>query len=129
VFFIRKNGPPRDRGKVNEWTSGDRSCPKKSNYSGGAQQVSDDEDDQELVKNERRRRGECFNCGKKGHLARDYWRSRRHSGGNMATMKEVFLSMYPNEEEWDVQAATTFEDDGAYFVEDLTEGETTSTEK
>jgi hypothetical protein len=54
---------------VKEWTRSDRSCPKNSSYLGGAQQESDDEDDQELVKKERRRRGECFNCGKKGHLA------------------------------------------------------------
>jgi hypothetical protein len=46
--------------------------------------------------------------------------------GNVATMKEVSLSTCPSEEEWDAEAATTFEDDGAYFVEDLTEGETPS---
>jgi hypothetical protein len=128
VLFIWKNGPPRDRGNAKEWTRGDRSCPKNSKYSGGAQQVSDDEDDEELVKTERRRRGECFNCVKKGHLARDCWRPRRHSEGNMDTMKEVLLRMCPNEEEWDDAAATTFEAYGPYLVEDLTERETTSIE-
>jgi hypothetical protein len=69
ALFIRKKGPLRGRGEVKKWTRDDRSCSKNSSYSRGAQQESDDEDDQDLVKNERRRRGECFNCGKKGHLA------------------------------------------------------------
>jgi hypothetical protein len=34
-------------------------------------------------------------------------------------MKKISLSKCPSEEEWDAEAATTFEDDGAYFVEDL----------
>ena len=66
ALFIRKKGPLRSRGeakKAKEWTRGDRRCPKKSSYLGGAQQESDDGDDQELVKNERRRKGECFKCG------------------------------------------------------------------
>jgi hypothetical protein len=83
-------------------------------------------DDQELVKKEKRRRGECFNCCKNGPLARDCWSPWRHSEGNMATMKEISLSTCPSEEEWDVEVVTTFEDDGANFVEALTEGETPS---
>jgi hypothetical protein len=66
ALFIKKKGPLRSRGEAKqakEWTRGDRRCPKKCSYSGGAQQESDDEDDQELVKNERRRKGECFKCG------------------------------------------------------------------
>ena len=126
ALFIKKKGPPRGRGEAKEWTRGDRHCPKKSSYSGGAQQESDEEDDQEVVKNERRRRGECFNYGKKGHLARDCWSPLRHSEGNIATTKEVVLSTCPSEKEWDAEAATTIEDDEAYFVEDLIEGETPS---
>ena len=80
ALFIKKKGPLRSRGEekeAKEWTRGDRRCPKKSNYSGGAQQESDDEDDQELVKNERRRKVECFNCGQKGHLARGLSESKK----------------------------------------------------
>ena len=127
ALFIRKKGPPRGRGEAKEWTRGDSHCPRKSSYSGGAQQKSDDDEDQELVKNERRRRGECFNCGKKGHLARDCWSPRRHSEGNLATTKEDVLSGWLSEEEWDAEVAITVLDDGAYFVEDLTKGETPST--
>ena len=80
AVFIRKKGPLRSRGEakeVKEWTRGDRCCPKKSSYSGGAQQENNDEDDQELVKNERRRKCECFNCGQKGHLARGQSESKK----------------------------------------------------
>nr|TKW14134.1 LOW QUALITY PROTEIN: hypothetical protein SEVIR_5G147400v2 [Setaria viridis] len=45
----------------------------------------------------------------------------RHSEGNVATTKEDVLSTCLSEEEWDAEAATTIEDDGAYFVEDLIE--------
>ena len=45
----------------------------------------------------------------------------------MATTKEVVLSGWLSEEEWDAEAATIIEDDEAYFVEDLTEGEASST--
>ena len=61
ALFIKKKGPLRSRGEAKEakeWTRGDRRCPKKSSYSGGAQQESHNEDDQELVKDERRRKGE-----------------------------------------------------------------------
>ena len=37
ALFVRKKGPPRDRGEAKEWTGGDKHCPK-SRYSGGAQQ-------------------------------------------------------------------------------------------
>lgn len=47
------------------------SPPMKNNYLGGAEQESEGEDEQELVKNEMRRRVECFNYGKKGHLSGD----------------------------------------------------------
>ena len=53
ALFIKKKGPLRSRGEAKEakeWTRGDRRCPKKSSYLGGAQQESDDEDDQELVR-------------------------------------------------------------------------------
>ncbi|OEL33249.1 hypothetical protein BAE44_0005732 [Dichanthelium oligosanthes] len=84
-------------------------CPRWSSYSGGAQQESDEEDDQEVVKNERRRY-ECFNCGKKRHLARDCWSARRHSEGNVATMKELVLEGYEEEEEeWDAEGGFSME--------------------
>lgn len=81
------------------------------NYSGGAQEKRKWEDGKELVKHERRR-CECFNCGKKGHLARDYQSPRRHLEGNVATTKEVILSGCISKEEWDAKEATTLKATG-----------------
>lgn len=75
---------------------------------------------------ERRKRGECFNCGKRGHLARDCRSPQRHSEGNVATTKDVELSGCLSKEEWDAEAGITIEDDGAYFVEHLTASDTPS---
>jgi hypothetical protein len=45
----------------------------------------------------------------KGHLAQDCWSPRRHSEGNVATMKEVSLSTCPSEEEWDAEGGFSME--------------------
>ncbi|GJN25187.1 hypothetical protein PR202_gb12983 [Eleusine coracana subsp. coracana] len=125
VLFIRKKGPPRGQGEAKEWTRDGRRCPKKSSYSEGAQQESEDEDQQDLMER-RRKRGECFNCGKKGLLARDCESLRKHSEGNVATTKDMIVSGYFSEEEWNVNTGITIEDDEAYFVEDLTASDTPS---
>ncbi|GJN30988.1 hypothetical protein PR202_gb19339 [Eleusine coracana subsp. coracana] len=125
ALFIRKKGPLRGRGEAKEWTRGGRRCPKKSSYSEGAQQESEDEDQQDLMER-RRKRGECFNCGKKGHLARDCESLRKHSEGNVATTKDMVVSGYLSEEEWNANTGITIEDDEAYFVEDLTASDTSS---
>ena len=51
---------------------------------------------------------------------------RRHTEGNVATMNEVIHSGWLSKEEWDAEACIAAEDDGAYFVEDLTESEALS---
>ncbi|GJN14020.1 hypothetical protein PR202_gb00793 [Eleusine coracana subsp. coracana] len=125
ALFIRKKGPPRGRGETKEWTRGGRHCPKKSSYSERAQQESEDEDQQDLMER-RKKRGECFNCGKNGHLARDCESPRKHSEGNVATTKDIVVSGYLSEEKWDADTGITIEDDDAYFVEDLTTSDTPS---
>ena len=70
LFIKRKKSPLRGGEDVKEkWTRSERWCPKESNYSRGAQRRRED-NEHDLI-NERRKRGECFNCGKKGHLVRD----------------------------------------------------------
>ena len=44
----------------------------------------------------------------------------------MGTMNKVIQSGWLSEEEWDVEACIVAEDDGAYFVEDLTKSEALS---
>ena len=71
ALFIRKKGPQRSRGEAKEakeWTRGDRLCPKKSSYLGGAQQESDDEDDQELVRMRREEKASASTVARMGIL-------------------------------------------------------------
>lgn len=63
-----------------------------------------------------------------GHIARDYWNPRKHSEENVSTTKEAILSGCLSEEELDANATTAIEDDGDYFVENLAESETPSTD-
>ncbi|KAG6752467.1 hypothetical protein POTOM_044702 [Populus tomentosa] len=43
--------------------------------------------------------GKCYNCGKKGHMAKDCWKKKEHVEGNTATFKI--------EDEWDAHAFFT----------------------
>jgi len=43
--------------------------------------------------------GKCYNCGKKGHMAKDCWQKKEHVEGNAATFKI--------EDEWDAHAFFT----------------------
>ncbi|KAG6737603.1 hypothetical protein POTOM_059131 [Populus tomentosa] len=43
--------------------------------------------------------GKCYNCGKKGHMAKDCWQKKEHVEGNTATFKI--------EDEWDAHAFFT----------------------
>lgn len=52
-----------------------------------------------------------------------YWSPRKHSEENVATTKEAILSGCLSEAESDAKATNIMEDDGAYFVENLTESE------
>ncbi|PNT65456.1 uncharacterized protein LOC112272327 [Brachypodium distachyon] len=117
LFTYRKKSPLRSREAVKEkWTKDERWYPRESNYSGGAQRRK--EDQRKLIY-ERRKKGECFNCGKSGHLARDCWSPKKHSEKEVVTMADVVLE----EEEWDAQEGLSMMEDEVYFVEDLTQGE------
>ena len=48
-------------------------------------------------KNFRRQNGECFNCGKKGHYARDCWSKKKIVQSNAATTSNC----HQDESEWD----------------------------
>ena len=67
--------------------------------SGGAQTQSQEDDDQ---------KDRCYNCGKKGHYARDCWYKRKKGHGNVATSKSQEQSAQESsgyEETWDAEAA------------------------
>ena len=68
----------------------------------------------------------AFQLWLEGHFARYYPNPSRHIEGTMGTMNKVIQSGWLSEEEWDVEACIVAEDDGAYFVEDLTESEALS---
>ena len=71
ALFVNRKSPLMGRETAKEkWTRGERWCPKESNYPWGAQRRRGEEDQHQLME-ERAKRGECFNCGKKGHHARD----------------------------------------------------------
>ncbi|GJN24066.1 hypothetical protein PR202_gb11779 [Eleusine coracana subsp. coracana] len=109
ALFIRKKGPLRGRGETKQWTRGGRRCPKKSSYSEGAQQESEDEDQQDLMER-RRKRGKCFNCGKKGHLARVCESLRKHSGRKCSYYQGYGKDeVEEEEEEWDMEEGFSIE--------------------
>ncbi|KAL3530249.1 hypothetical protein ACH5RR_009571, partial [Cinchona calisaya] len=47
--------------------------------------------------------GKCYNCGKKGHMAKSCWLGKRSVESNAATSK--------NEEEWDAEALFAAEEE------------------
>ena len=65
---------------------------------GGAQQKQ--QQDNQRSKSFRRSNGECFNCGKKGHFARDCWSKKKPVESNAVTMS----NRHEAEAEWDVEA-------------------------
>ncbi|OMO79399.1 Zinc finger, CCHC-type [Corchorus capsularis] len=70
---------------------------------GGAQPVRDKDDNEE--KRHRRLNDKCYNCGKVGHFARDYW--FKQAQGNAATTSR---GGNDSEEDWDFQVSFAVEE-------------------
>jgi Zinc knuckle len=56
--------------------------------------------------NNRKFNGECYNCGKKGHMAKDCWSKKKSAESNIATSS----SKEKCEDDWDVEASYAVEE-------------------
>ncbi|KAJ0104599.1 hypothetical protein Patl1_19397 [Pistacia atlantica] len=57
--------------------------------------------------NSKRFERKCYNCGKTGHIAKDYWSNKRLAESNVATSKPK----EKNEDEWDAKASFAMEEE------------------
>ncbi|KAF7823791.1 Retrovirus-related Pol polyprotein from transposon TNT 1-94 [Senna tora] len=71
------------------------------------QQNSHSRDESKSNLNNKRFGGKCYNCGKKGHMAKDCWSKKKRVEGNAATSKESENS----EEDWDAEALLAMEEE------------------
>ena len=102
LFSNQKMGRPdrKSRGRPEGRSSQQRRPKEKTNSSGGAQDSSDDDEDDD---------DRCYNCGKRGHYARDCWRKKKKGHGNVATSRsqDIVHESSSCEEEWDAEVALT----------------------
>lgn len=52
--------------------------------------------------------GKCYNCGKKGHMAKDYWSKKGFVESNVATSK--------SKDEWDTKTSFTTKEESTLIV-------------
>jgi gag-polypeptide of LTR copia-type len=104
LFSSRRMGRPdrKSRSKPEGRSSWQQKSKEKSNPSGGARYMRNND------RQPKERSGECYNYGKKGHYARDYW-SKKNGQGNMATLRDHHDKKSRedgrSEDDWDVEVA------------------------
>ena len=106
LFSNRRRGRPSGRAAARPKKEDEKGKAKtqqeRSSPSGGAQHSQ--QRDNRRSRNYRRRNDECYNCGRRGHYARDCRFKKKPAEGNLVT-SDNHQDANDSEGEWDLQAS------------------------
>lgn len=107
LFSNKARGRPRGRNIEKAWGEENKSRPKRWHNRGSSSRGAQQRRNQLSWHNNRQQNEEYYNCGKKGHYAKDYWSKKKPIKGNAVTWSKP-KDGDNNEPKWDVQASLVF---------------------